>query len=52
MADRSDAMSAEDVASSFLIAERAAHNYVHMRQWEFFEKSLTNPWTSDCPEGV
>jgi len=45
-------MSAEDVASSFLIAERAAHNYVHMRQWEFFEKSLTNPWTSDCPEGV
>ncbi|KAK4098344.1 putative aminotransferase class I and II family protein [Parathielavia hyrcaniae] len=23
-----------------------------MRQWEFFEKSLANPWTPDCPDGV
>lgn len=52
MTDRSDPTSAEEVASSFHISERAGHNYVHMRQWEFFEKSLANPWTSECPEGV
>jgi hypothetical protein len=45
-------MSVEEVASSFHIADRAAHNYVHQRQWSVFEKSLANPWTPDCPDGV
>lgn len=44
--------SAEMVMSSFQLADRAARNYVHMRQWEGFEKSLANPWTLECPEGV
>ena len=52
MSDRSGVMSTEDAASAFQLANRAGHNYVHLRQWEFFEKSLVNPWTADCPDGV
>ncbi|KAL2267249.1 hypothetical protein VTJ83DRAFT_4526 [Remersonia thermophila] len=44
--------SAKDAASSFHIADRAGHNFVHMRQWEGFEKSLANPWTPDTPDGL
>ena len=51
MDDRAVVGSAE-VASSFQLADRAAHNYVHMRQWEGFEKSLANPWTLESPDGV
>jgi hypothetical protein len=51
MDDRAVVGSAQ-VASSFQLADRAAHNYVHMRQWEGFEKSLANPWTLECPDGV
>ncbi|KAL2259214.1 hypothetical protein VTK26DRAFT_7184 [Humicola hyalothermophila] len=52
MVSQTNDVSTEDVASSFQLADRAAHNFVHMRQWEGFEKSLANPWTLDCPEGV
>ncbi len=52
MADSSGSDSVKDVAASFHIADRAAYNYVHMRQWEFFEQALANPWTPECPEGV
>ncbi|KAL1843051.1 hypothetical protein VTJ49DRAFT_3186 [Mycothermus thermophilus] len=44
--------SAKDAASSFQIADRAGHNFVHMRQWEGFEKSLANPWTPETPDGL
>jgi hypothetical protein len=43
MADQSGVVSAEDAASAFQLADRAGHNYVHMPQWESFEKSLANP---------
>jgi hypothetical protein len=43
---------AEDATSSFQLADRAGFNYVHMRQWEGFEKSLANPWTPGNPDGV
>ncbi|AEO60892.1 hypothetical protein MYCTH_2310609, partial [Thermothelomyces thermophilus ATCC 42464] len=52
MSDRSEATSAEDVAASFHLANRAGYNYVHLRQWELFEKSLANLWTPDHPDGV
>ncbi|KAJ4289459.1 hypothetical protein N0V88_006940 [Collariella sp. IMI 366227] len=45
MANPSETMSAKNVASTFHIADRASHNFLHMRQWEGFEKSLGNPWT-------
>jgi hypothetical protein len=47
-----DLVSVEDAASSFQLADRAGFNYVHMRQWEGFEKSLANPWTPGNPDGV
>lgn len=45
-------LSVAEVATSFELANRASHNYVHMRQWEAFEKSLADPWTPDRLDGV
>ena len=45
-------MTTEDAISSFQLSHRGGHNYVHVRQWASFEKSLGNPWTPENPDGV
>lgn len=52
MADQPATITIEGVASSFQISARAADNYINLRDWEAFEKTLVNPWTLESPEGV
>ncbi|KAK4226579.1 putative 1-aminocyclopropane-1-carboxylate synthase [Podospora fimiseda] len=50
MANASDAETA--AAAEFRLSSRAAHNHLHKRAWEFFEKCLATPWSPETPDGV
>ncbi|KAK4189482.1 putative 1-aminocyclopropane-1-carboxylate synthase [Podospora australis] len=40
------------VEQKFGLSSRGAHNHLHKRAWEFFEKCLATPWTPENPDGV
>ncbi|KAK3987206.1 putative 1-aminocyclopropane-1-carboxylate synthase [Cladorrhinum sp. PSN332] len=39
-------------AAEFALSARGAHNHLHNRTWEFFEKCLATPWSPETTDGV